>query len=248
MLGGRRVIHNERLAPVQPMFLVNLRDHVHDSLRKAIIAGRFGDGERLNERELASDLGVSTTPLKEALRQLEAEGLVRTEARRGVFVSYGARQAEEMSLARAALESMIARMAAKRAVAADIATLRSLVGEMEQATQKGDVERLIELNELFHGQIHETSGCDYLRRLQSKQQIYDHTTRVALLQAADERGRAFVEHKAILEAIEAGNQDGAERVMRDHIVRSGQRHIQTVLERTARSPEASRYRGIDLDT
>src|SRR3546814_11780876 len=61
-----------------------------------IFAGRFRDGERLNERELAKDLGVSTTPLKEALRQLEDEGLVRTEARRGVFVTFGTQQAEEM--------------------------------------------------------------------------------------------------------------------------------------------------------
>ncbi|KFC65811.1 GntR family transcriptional regulator [Bosea sp. LC85] len=221
----------KRVSPVQPMFLINLRDHVHESLRKAIIAGRFSDGERLNERDLALDLGVSTTPLKEALRQLEAEGLIRTEARRGVFVTYGPQQAEEMSLARAALESMIARMAAKRASRADVEVLRAQVADMEAATRSGDVERLIELNELFHGQIHEASGCDYLRRLQGKQQIYNHTTRVGLLREADERGRALAEHRAILDAIAAGDQDAAERIMRDHIVRSGQRHIETVFGR-----------------
>jgi len=219
---------SKRVSPVQPIFLINLRDHVHESLRKAIIARRFSDGERLNERDLAQDLGVSTTPLKEALRQLEAEGLVRTEARRGVFVTYGARQAEEMSLARAALESMIARMAAKRASRADVEALRTHVAAMEVATRSGDVERLIELNELFHGQIHEASCCDYLRRLQGKQQIYNHTIRVGLLQEADERDRAFADHRAILDAIAAGDQDAAERIMRDHIVRSGHRHIETV--------------------
>ncbi|SFJ62355.1 DNA-binding transcriptional regulator, GntR family [Bosea sp. OK403] len=223
--------HGERVTPVQPIFLINLRDHVHENLRKAIIAGRLVDEERLNERDLARDLGVSTTPLKEALRQLETEGLVRTEPRRGVFVTYGPQQAEEMSLARAALESMIARMAAKRASLADVDALRGQVADMETATRRGDVERLIELNELFHGQIHEASGCEYLRRLQSRQQIYDHTTRVGLLQDADERGRAFAEHRAILEAIALGDPDSAERIMRDHIVRSGQRHIETVFGR-----------------
>ena len=219
---------SERMVPIQPIFLANLRDHVFQSLRNAIIAGRFSNEERLNERDLARELGVSTTPLKEALRQLEAEGLVRTEARRGVYVTFGAQQAEEMSLARAALESMIARQAAKRASDEDVNMLRHLVREMETATSSGDVEVLIELNELFHSQIHEASGCDYLRRLQGKQQMYNYTTRVALLGEAEERGRALVEHRAIAEAIAVSDQDAAERIMRDHIVRSGRRHVQTV--------------------
>src|SRR3954471_17265773 len=141
--------NGERVVPIQPIFLANLRDHVHHSLRDAIVAGKFADGERLRERELAREMGVSTTPLKEALRQLEAEGLVRTEARRGIYVTFGAKQAEEMSLARAALESMIARLAAKRASRDDIEDLRDLVCKMEDATVAGDVGRLIELNEAF---------------------------------------------------------------------------------------------------
>jgi DNA-binding GntR family transcriptional regulator len=219
---------SERVVPVQPIFLANLRDHVHFNLRDAIVAGRFGNGERLNERDLAREMGVSTTPLKEALRQLEAEGLVRTEARRGVYVTFGAQQAEEMSLARAALESMIARLAAKRASASHAERLRELVSSMEVATSAGDVDRLIELNQAFHGQIHEASGCDYLRRLQAKQQMYNHTTRVALLGQEEERQRALAEHSAIAEAITAGDQDTAERTMRDHVMRSGQRYLQTV--------------------
>src|SRR5215217_292990 len=124
---GSNMRNRERVVPIQPIFLANLRDHVHHNLRDAIVAGKFNDGERLHERELAREMGVSTTPLKEALRQLEAEGLVRTEARRGIYVTFGAKQAEEMSLARAALESMIARQAAKRASAKDVDILRHFV-------------------------------------------------------------------------------------------------------------------------
>jgi DNA-binding GntR family transcriptional regulator len=227
----------ERIAPVRSIFLVTLREHVHESLREAIIAGRLPDGERLNERDMARDLGVSTTPLKEALRQLESEGLVRTESRRGVFVTFGAAQAEEMSLARAALESMIARMAAKRAVASDLALLRSHVADMQLATEQGNIERLIELNELFHGQIHQASGCSYLRKLQSKQQIYNHRIRAALLHEAEERRLALAEHTAIFNAIIDRDSDAAERFMRDHIVRSGQRHIETVFGNAATADE-----------
>ncbi|MBM6593149.1 GntR family transcriptional regulator [Microvirga pudoricolor] len=223
---------SERVVPVHPIFLANLRDHVHHNLRDAIVAGRFQDGERLSERDLARELGVSTTPLKEALRQLESEGLVRTEARRGVYVTFGAQQAEEMSLARAALESMIARLAAKRAEPSDVERLRDLVRRMEGATAAGDITLLIDLNEAFHGHIHEASGCDYLCRLQAKQQMYNHTIRVGLLGEAEERGLALGEHRAIAEAIATGDQDAAERIMRDHVVRSGQRHVQTVFGAT----------------
>jgi DNA-binding GntR family transcriptional regulator len=203
----------------------NLREHVHVRLRVEIIAGRIRDGERLNERELASGLGVSTTPLKEALRQLEAEGLVRIEPRRGIIVTFGWRQAEEMSLARAALESMIARLAAKRASPADILKVGAALPAMEAATLAGDVERLIELNERFHTEIHAASGCEYLPRLQGRQQMYDRAIRCLVLGNREHRRLTHEEHCAIADAIAQGDPDTAERRMRDHVVRSGGRHI-----------------------
>jgi DNA-binding GntR family transcriptional regulator len=216
------------LAPVDPAFLKSLREHVHDTLRKAIIAGRFAPEQRLNERSLAQELGVSTTPLKEALRRLESEGLVRIEARRGVYVTFSAAQAEEMALARAALESMIARLAARRATTVHHADLSQTVQAMAAATADGDVERLIDLNGRFHGVIHVASGCTYLQRLLDGQRMYDHATRVALLSDADERRLALDEHRRILDALLLQDADRAERAMRDHIVRSGQQHVDSV--------------------
>ena len=216
------------IEPVAPVFLKSLREHVHDSLRRAIIAGRFRPEQRLNERHLAIELGVSTTPLKEALRRLEGEGLVRIEARRGVFVTFTAAQAEEMALARAALESMIARLAARRATATQRAGLRRTVAAMAAATEVGDVEELIALNERFHGEIHTASGCAYLQRLLDGQRMYDHATRVALLTDEAERRSALTEHQTILQALLQADPDRAERAMRDHIVRSGQQHVRSV--------------------
>ena len=224
------------LEPVDPAFLKSLREHVHDRLRKAIIAGRFRAEQRLNERQLAAELGVSTTPLKEALRRLESEGLVRIEARRGIFVTFTAAQAEEMALARAALESMIARLAARRASAMQRAALNATVSAMEQATAAGDVERLIVLNERFHGEIHTASGCAYLQRLLDGQRMYDHATRVALLTDAAERECALAEHRLILLALSQRDPDRAERAMRDHIVRSGQQHVTSVFQTQNQDP------------
>ncbi len=219
----------ERLQPVDPAFLKSLREHVHDTLRTAIIAGTFRPEQRLNERQLAAELGVSTTPLKEALRRLESEGLVRIEARRGVYVTFSGPQAEEMALARAAIESMIARLAARRATPQQIEGLRKTVGAMAEATSAGDVLRLIELNGRFHGAIHEASGCQYLQRLLDGQRMYDHATRVALLGDDAERHCALEEHRGIMDALAAADPDRAERAMRDHVIRSGQQHVTSIL-------------------
>lgn len=220
-----------RLDPVDPALLKGLREHVHDALRRAIISGEIPSGALLNERQMAEELGVSTTPLKEALRRLENEGLIVTEPRRGTRVTFDAAQAEEMALARAALESMIARMAATRITDAEIAKLRGVAAEMGVATKTGDAARLIVLNEAFHDGIHAASGCRYLQRILVGQRVYDHATRNFLLADVEERGRALVEHNAIFEALARRDPDAAERAMRDHVVRSGRQHVKAAFER-----------------
>lgn len=228
-MGGMANAADEgELRVLEPIKLKSLREHVHDELRQAIISGRLKTGSRLNERKLAADLGISTSPLKEALRQLESEGLVRTEARRGTFVTFSARQAEEMTLARAALESIIARQAARHGTEAAFDRLRALIEEMRAAVEAGHVQALIDLNEAFHDTIHDASGCEYLRRLQSSQRMYDHAARVAVLARAEVRRVSFHEHEAIMRAITARDEDLAERLMREHITAAGNTHIKLV--------------------
>jgi DNA-binding GntR family transcriptional regulator len=220
-----------RLDPVDPAYLRGLREHVHDVLRRAIIGGELPAGSWLNERQMAEELGVSTTPLKEALRRLEMEGLVSTEPRRGVRVTFDAQQAEEMALARAALEAIIARMAAQRIEEAGVAGLREVIGRMESATASGDVELLMSLNEQFHDGIHAASGCRYLQRLTEGQRVYVHTARAVILGDEEERRRALAEHRAIFEALVRRDGDAAEREMRDHVMRSARQHVSKAFER-----------------
>jgi DNA-binding GntR family transcriptional regulator len=217
-----------RIGPLDPMALRGLRDHVQDALREAIISGRFRSGDKLNERLLAAELGVSTTPVKEALQRLAIDGLVRIEPRRGAYAMFNAAQAEQMTLARAAIEGMIAREATQRAGDDDLAGLTQRIAEMGLVTEAGAVERLILVNEQFHEAIHAASNCAYLVSLLDGQRIYDRGTRVALLRDAAERKRALREHRAIARAIADRDADRAELAMRDHIVRSGRQHIETV--------------------
>lgn len=222
-----------RLIPFDAAQLMGLREHVHATLRSAIVSGEIPTGDTLNERQIAEDLGVSTTPVKEALRRLEGEGLIITEPRRSARVSFDARQAEEMALARAALESMIARLAAEHIGASGLAELNKIFASMTSATGEADVEALIELNEQFHDAIHDGSGCVYLQRILIGQRTYVHAARAFLLSDAEERGRALAEHGAILDALARRDGDAAERAMRDHVVRSGRQHVKTAFARRA---------------
>lgn len=216
------------LDPVDPAYLRNLREHVHEALRRAIVAGRLAPDHRLNERALAASLGVSTTPVKEALRRLEGEGLVRTEARRGIFVTFTAAQAMQMALARAALESVMAHIAAKRIDDAGIKHLGELIDRMKHATDYGALEDLVDLNEAFHGAIHRASQCDYITRLMAGQRTYDHAQRIALLSERPERAKGLCEHRAVYEAIRDRDPELAEVTMRRHIVRSAKAHVLSV--------------------
>jgi len=220
-----------RLGPLDPLILRGLRDHVQEALREAIISGRFRSGDKLSERLLAAELGVSTTPVKEALQRLATDGLVRIEPRRGAYAMFNAAQAEQMMLARAALEGMIAREAAQRASDDDLAGLDRHIAEMVRATEAGAVEQLIVLNEKFHDAIQMASHCAYLASLLDGQRMYDRATRVALLGDTAERTRALREHRAIARALADRDADRAERAMREHIIRSGRQHVETVFGR-----------------
>jgi len=221
----------DRIERLDPRFLTTLRDHVHRTLRSAILSGRFSPNERVNERQLADQLGVSTTPIKEALRQLETEGLVETLPRRGVLIRYNSGWAEEMILARAALESMIAHLAAKRISRDEAGRIEATIGLMTAATRAGSADELIALNETFHDQIHVSSRCQYLARMIERQQFYDASIRRVIHSDPQERDKALSEHIAIAEAIISGNSDKAERVMRDHVVRSGETYLKIVFKK-----------------
>jgi DNA-binding GntR family transcriptional regulator len=220
-----------RIPRIDPQLLTSLRDHVHRALRTAILSGRFAPDERLNERQLAEQMGVSTTPIKEALRQLEAEGLVETLSRRGVIVRFNVDWAEETILARAALESMIAHLAAKRLDPDTRRMLEQTIERMQVATDGGGVDDLIGLNETFHDQIHLASQCRYLAKMIERQRFYDASIRRIIHLDPDECAKALEEHRSIAQAIIGGETERAEKAMRDHVMRSGATYLKMVFDK-----------------
>jgi DNA-binding GntR family transcriptional regulator len=220
--------HALPIEPVDPALLRSLREHVHERLRQLIVSGRFQPGEKLQERDLADMLGISTTPVKDALRMLEGEGLVRIEARRGVFVLFGPKRAYEMALARAAIEGIIAGIAARRASPEAVADLRHLMAEMAEATEHGDLDELVALNEAFHSRIAAIAQCDYLESRLDSQRMYDHARRLAVLRDQQERRMGYVEHEAVFDAIAAADPAAAEARMRAHVLRSARHFLDHV--------------------
>jgi DNA-binding GntR family transcriptional regulator len=194
----------------------SLRERIVARLRQAIVAGDFAPNTRLREPELAARLRVSRTPLREAIRQLEAEGLVSTVPRLGSFVTQVTpKDAEDLYAIRVVIEGLAARQAAENPDPSKRQTLETILEALAQRTD--DYRRYHEISGQFHDVIVALSGN---RRLQT---IYhglaQHVSRMRVLSNAV-RGRPAISlqgHRRIAAAIIAGRGPDAERLMRAHI-------------------------------
>ena len=199
----------------------SVREVIYEYLRDSILSGEFKNGEHLKERELAKKFGISTTPLKEALRRLEQEGLVTTHARRGSFVSEGIMNSiEEINLARSALEGVAARIATLKITEDEINNLERIVRQMEECTKLKDKESLIRLNEIFHKSIMQAAKNSYILRQIEAIRGFDRFVRQKALSYTDEIERAYKEHKLIFDKMVVRDPDGAEQAMLNHIRRT----------------------------
>lgn len=201
----------------------NLRARTYTTLRKLIVDRVLKPGERLSEREVARRLGISTTPIKDALRRLETEGLIVTLPRKGTYVSaFAAEREHEMTLLRTAIEGVTARIAAEKAGSADLSEMRAAIRKIREATDNSNFEGVIRANHAFHAAIMKVASNSYLEQLLSVLQVYDQSTRVRILSTKGELSAALVEHQMILQAIESGDGELAETTMRAHVARSAE--------------------------
>ena len=204
-------------APVLPLEAhPSLREQIVRRLRQAIVAGEIPATTRLREPELAAQLGVSRTPLREAIRQLEAEGLVSTVPRVGTFVSeVRPRDVEDTYAIRAVLEGLAARQAAESADPAKAGRLREILSELERKT--ADFRVYHEAAGRFHEAILALSGNQRLQTLY--QSLTNQVARFRSLSlAVPQRPEvSFREHRRIAEAILRGRGAEAEKLMRNHV-------------------------------
>src|SRR6516225_5860266 len=196
------------------------RDRAYAALKRAITAMDIYDHPeeiRLDERRLSEGLGVSRTPIREAMTLLEQEGFVRTRPRRGIFVVRKTkREIVEMITVMAALESMAARLAAERAADGEIADLRRLMAEFRTGNSGERLAEYSDANIAFHQAIIKMSGCALLAEMTENLFIHMRAIRKITIHQDNRAARSVVDHMRIIEALERRDPEFAERLAREH--------------------------------
>lgn len=199
---------------------MSFRDQAYAALKQAIVDADIYShaGEvRLDERQLSLSLGVSRTPIREAMTLLEQEGLLRTVPRRGIFiVRKTKKQIVEMIEMWAALESMAARLATVNASDEDIAGLRTMFDEFRNSTPAEHIDEYSDANIAFHQAIIRLSGSHLMGETIENLFIHVRAIRRMTISQADRAARSIVDHMRIIEALERRDTELAERLVRQH--------------------------------
>ena len=209
-----------RLAVVPLASSESLKHQAYTALKNAIAAMDIYSSRaeiRLDERGLAADLGISRTPVREAMAQLEREGFVRSEPRRGIYVVRKTRcEVIELITAWAALESMAARLITLGAGDEEIASLRRMFGTFDNGAVRAHLDEYSDINIEFHQTIIRLSRNDALIDLAANLFTHMRMIRRKTIGEKDRADRSIRDHMHIIEALEARDTERAERLVRDH--------------------------------
>ena len=200
-----------------------LRDVVFENLREAILEGRLKPGQRLMEVQLAEQLGVSRTPVREAIRKLELEGLVIMLPRKGAYVAnMSLKDVIDVLEVRASLEGLAASLAAQRMNADDIKKLEKIAKEYEKSIKDSDLETSLIKDVEFHECIFKAANNKKLTQVINSlwEQVY--RFRVTYISDYDSSLSIISEHKLILDAIKKGDIELAKKYATEHIEKAEQ--------------------------
>ncbi|NIR29755.1 MAG: GntR family transcriptional regulator [Gammaproteobacteria bacterium] len=197
-----------------------LKDRIYEALKRAIMSMDVyatAEEQRLDERQLSEDLGVSRTPIREALCRLEQEGFVRTVPRKGAYVARKSkREIMEIITVWAALESMAARLVTLNASDEEIRSLRRMFATFKRSQVEAKIDEYSETNISFHQAIVNLCGCEQLKQMAENLFIHMRWIRMRTIGEDDRARRSIIDHMNIIEALEARDTELAERLVREH--------------------------------
>lgn len=203
---------------------------VYQALKQAIMGMNIYDSDadlRLDERQLAQELKVSRTPVREAIVRLEQEGLVRLVPRRGTFVVRKTkREILETIVVWAALESMGARLAAEHASEAEVASLRTIFAAFQHEDLHAHLDEYSEANLRFHQALLDLGGCELLSKVADGVLIHMRAIRRRTIGDENRSSHSIQEHMHIIDALERRDADLAGDLVREHALGLA-RHIET---------------------
>lgn len=217
-LGNGEVTAPSPRVQMQKIMHHTLHEQARLNIRESLMSGLFAPGEVLTIRGLASDLGISATPIRDALKSLAAEGVLVTLPNRSIAVPTMKReQFQELRMIRVALEGLCAELAAPRMSEETLRTLAAQHRQMEDSIRSGSVRDYMQLNEAFHRTIYQAAERDtllgYIENLWLRVGPY----LTLLFRSADFHGEATQAHARILEALKAGNAIGARQAVQHDI-------------------------------
>lgn len=210
-----------RLQPIDLDTYQPLREAVCETLRDAIRKGILEPGERLMEVQLAEELGISRTPVREAIRKLEQEGYVIMMPRRGTYVSdISTNDVKEIFEIRSALESLAAGLAARRIEPEELETLQNLLMEIEGYIAKNDIEKIVETDIKFHGLLYKVSCNERLVNIISNLKEQLARFRTLSMSYPGRLQETLEEHSEMVEAIANGDVSAARDAAEHHMERA----------------------------
>ncbi|GAW91651.1 GntR family transcriptional regulator [Calderihabitans maritimus] len=208
----------KRLSPIKLENYKPLREIVFETLREAIINGTLKPGERLMEVQLAEEMGVSRTPVREAIRKLELEGFVVMVPRKGAYVAgISIKDIADVFEIRAALESLAAGLAAERITEEELEELERLLVQVAECTESNDLEKLIEIDTRFHDILYKASRNERLVQIISNLREQIQRFRSTSLAFPGRMKETLEEHKKIVEALSERNVALAQALAAEHI-------------------------------
>ncbi len=221
-----------RLVPIKLDSYKPLREVVAETLREAIVSGTLKPGERLMEIQLAEELGVSRTPVREAIRKLELEGFVVMIPRRGTYVAdLSIKDINEVFEIRTALDVLAAGLAVERITEDELEQLERLLVEIGELIEEDDADKIVESDSQFHDILYRASRNDRLVGIINNLREQFTRFRSISIQYPGRMQKSVEEHRRLVEAIASRDTDLAQQLAREHMENSEQTLLQDLNER-----------------
>lgn len=202
----------------------SLKDEIADIVRERILKGEYEIGEKIKENQIAEELRVSRTPIRDAFKQLENEGLIDYIPNRGCFAKgFTKRDVDDIYAVRMSLEELAIMWAVDRITPEEQAELEEQCEMMEFYAQKPDSKKVLELNAGFHEVIYASARSRFLAQVLRSYKAYLDKTRKSIFYDQAYIESIVREHRLILEAIKEHNREKAAAAMREHLCASQQR-------------------------
>ena len=214
-------------------YLLSLRGRVFSQLQNDILNGKYQPGDSLIETKISEEIGVSRTPVREAIRQLELEGLVQSVPNKGTIVKgISLQDIEDIYTIRMMIEGLAARWATEKITPPELAELKETFELEEFYTPKNNADCLLKFDSRFHDIIYKASKSRPLMHTLSTFHHYVQRARIVSLSSPGRPQKVLEEHRAILGAIEDGDAGRAEKLITEHVKNASINFINQMKEET----------------